>query len=264
VARGAALLTADEETRIARQLRAGDPAARDLLAARNHDLVFELSRALTRRLPPGMERADLIQEGFLGLYRAAQLFDPELGHRFSTYATWAVRSHMLRAMLRWRHSVRLPPQQEQAWGRVLAARARAAAEGRELTLAELASAAGCSPPTVCALLAVATPPVRLDHPWEDEDGAPGRCRELPCPRAPSEAAIVARLQLEAAVARLPERWQRYIRLRFGLEGGEPCTQVEVARLLGCHRITACRMEQAALARLKQLMEPRRRRPQAGG
>jgi RNA polymerase nonessential primary-like sigma factor len=262
VVESAALLTADEERHVARQARAGDQGARDLLAARNHGLVFDAAAALARRLPPGMELADLVQEGHLALYRAAGRYDPERGTRFSTYATRAIRAQMLIAIYRWRYPIR-PTNARPGWIRVLAAHERAAAEGRNLSVLELAAAAGCRCSTVCRTLAAVTPPVCLDQGWEGDDEPEDR-ETLLCPRAPSEAAIVARLQVEAAVARLPARWQAYIRLRFGLDGGECYTQVEAARELGCHRTTAAKMEQAALARLKQLMSPRRRRPQAGG
>jgi RNA polymerase primary sigma factor len=246
VAKGAAMLT-------------GDLSARDLLASRHGDLIFKLSRELAHRLPPGMERADLIQEGLLGLYQAAERYDPERGFRFSTYATGRIRSQMLRAMRRWRCSIWVPEYQETTWGRFLALQERAAAEGREPGLAELAAGAGCSRSRARAMLAVASPPLSLDQPWEDVDGPWDDYREPPCPRAPSEAAIVARMQVEAAVARLPARWQTYIRLRFGLDGGEPYARSEAAQALGYHRSSAGKLERAALERLKQLMEPRRPR-----
>jgi RNA polymerase sigma factor (sigma-70 family) len=259
VAESAALLTAEEEVRLARQARAGDLASRDTLASRNHRLVFDLANVLAWRLPPGMERADLIQEGFLGLYQAAERYDPERGFRFSTYATGCVRSHMMRAMRLWRCAIWVPEYQEATWLRLLALQERAAAEGREPGLAELAAAAGCTLPRARAMLALATPPLRLDQLWEGEDGPRDDYREPPCPRAPSEAAIVARMQVEAAVARLPARWQTYIRLRFGLDGGEPYARSEAAQALGYHRSSAGKLERAALERLKQLMEPRRPR-----
>jgi DNA-directed RNA polymerase sigma subunit (sigma70/sigma32) len=107
------------------------------------------------------------------------------------------------------------------------------------------------------------PPLSLDEGWDDEDERrPHLCP--PCPHAPSEAALLARMQVEAAVARLPRRWQHTIRLRFALDGGEPCTVKEAAELLGIHRNSAHQIEKAALARLEQLMRPKRRRPQAGG
>jgi RNA polymerase sigma factor (sigma-70 family) len=257
-------LTEEEEVRFARQARAGNLPARDALAGRNHALVFALARGLVHRLPPGMEAADLIQEGFLGLYRAAQQFDPERGCRFSTYATWAVRRQMLRALHAWRSPMRLPENTQPIWSRLHAAQQRAEREGREPTAAELAAAAGCTLATARRMLAVSAPPLRLDHPGEDEEGTPLPRAELSCPRAPSEAALLARMQVEAAVARLPQRWQGYIRLRFALDGGEPCTVAEAAAALGCHRNTARKIERDALARLEQLLTPQlHRRPQPG-
>jgi RNA polymerase sigma factor (sigma-70 family) len=252
--------TPEEDARLARQAGAGDLAARNALAARHHGLVFALARSLARRLPPGMEPADLVQEGFLALYRAAQAFDPDLGHRFSTYATWLIWGQMSRALHRWRHPLSVSLALGDSWARVMTAHERAARAGREPTAAELAAAASCRLSTARAFLAAASPPLRLDDPWDDAEAA--AARELPCPRAPNEAALVARLEVEQAVARLPRRWQTYIRLRFGLDGGDPLTQAEAARAVGCHRVTAQRWEQAALARLEQLLEPPRRRPHA--
>jgi RNA polymerase primary sigma factor len=171
---------------------------------------------------------------------------------------------MTRAMHRWRYALHVPDDMKASWGCIAAAQERAAREGQEPAVAELAAVAGCSPSVALSLLAATTPPVHLDAPLEDAESPTARCRELPCPRAPSEAAIVSRLHVEAAVARLPHRWQTYVRLRFGLDGGEPLTQREAAQVLGCSRQRAGKIEQDALARLEQILGPPRRRPQAGG
>jgi RNA polymerase primary sigma factor len=114
------------------------------------------------------------------------------------------------------------------------------------------------------MLAAAGPPIPQDAFGHDEAGDHRPRLELTCPRAPSEEAIVTRPDVEAALAHLPPRWQTSVRLRFGLEGGEPHTQREVAQALGCTPQRAGQIERKALARLEQLLRPRRRRSPPGG
>jgi RNA polymerase sigma factor (sigma-70 family) len=257
-----ALLTAAEEAEAARRARAGDLAARNALVERHRGLVISQARRFTGRLPVGMEEADLIQEGFIGLCLAAQGFDPAMGVRFSTYAVPWVRGMMIHAVQQWSHGIRLPRYLHPAWHRVQELQASARRQGREASLAELAAAAGRSPEDVCRLLAVGGRLPSLDDPLvcAEEGGTSHTGRA--CPRAHSEAAIVARLHLRAAVEHLPARHRGYVRLRFGLDGGGPRNLSEAARAFGCSRPTARKIEREALARLEQLLGPERRRPQA--
>jgi RNA polymerase sigma factor (sigma-70 family) len=258
----ATLLTLEEEAQAASRARAGDLAARNALVERHRGLVIAQARRFTGRLPVGMEEADLIQEGFIGLCLAAQGFDPDAGVRFSTYAYRWVRGMMVHAVQQWSHGIRLPRYLHPVWHRLREAQERARREGREASLGELAALAGQPPEDVYRILAAGMPLPSLDDPLFGAEEGPASHTGPACPRALSEAAIVARLHLRAAVERLPARQQQYIRLRFGLDGCDPRNLSEAARAFGCSRPTARKIEREALARLEQLLGPERRRPQA--
>ena len=99
------LLTAEQEKQCARSVVAGDEKARKLMIESNLRLVVKLSRRYMNR---GLSLLDLIEEGNLGLIRAVEKFDPELGYRFSTYATWWIRQTIERAIMNQTRTIRLP------------------------------------------------------------------------------------------------------------------------------------------------------------
>jgi RNA polymerase sigma factor (sigma-70 family) len=237
--------------------------ARNALVERHRGLVLATARAFAGRLPVGMEPADLIQEGLIALCLAAQGFDPDRGVRFSTYASPWIRGMMVRAVQQWGHGIRLPRYLHPVWLQVVRAQQHAREGGREASLAELATAVDRPPELILRVLAAGGPLASLDEMMRCAEGSPERYTGPVCPRALTEAVIVARLDLQAALARLPARHRAYVLLRFGLNGDDPRNLSEAARAFGCSRPTARKIEREALARLEQMMGPPRRRPQAG-
>ena len=99
------LLTAEEEVELGRLVLKGDEKARNRMIESNLRLVIKIARKYIRR---GLEFADLIEEGNLGLMHAVEKFDPEMGFRFSTYATWWIRQTIERAIMNQGRTIRLP------------------------------------------------------------------------------------------------------------------------------------------------------------
>jgi RNA polymerase primary sigma factor len=252
---GPAPLSAAEERRLALLARGGDSDARNRLIEANVRLVAHIARRLRPR-EASVSSADLIQEGVLGLMRAVDRFDPDRGHRFSTYATWWIRSAVLHALSEEARPLRLPSPVARRARELAHAEAELRAElGREPTPRELASRLGADESEVAELRRAAQPIVSLHAPaggiedvalvdlLADEEGPDpldGVARD-------ADAAALAELLEE-----LPPRDRRVVELRFGLGGAQAHSVAEAARALGTSRARVRLIEEHALARLRSL------------
>ena len=236
-------------------VRAAADAARQRFIEANLRLVVSIAR---RYQSAGIPLLDLVQEGNIGLMRAVEKFEPERGFKFSTYATWWIRQAVTRAIADKGRTIRVPAHVGDALASVRRAEvALAGQDGREPTLAELATATGLTPARIQELRAAEHDVVSLSAPLPDGRGELADLLGDDPEGAPFEVAA-AHLEHEA-IARvldgLPERERRVLQLRFGLAGEEPRTLEDVGQEFAVTRERIRQIEAKALARLRHPCSP---------
>lgn len=249
---GVRLLTAAEERALAVRAQAGDRGARDRMVAANLRLVVSVARRYQHH---GLPLLDLVQEGSVGLLRAIELFAPDKGFRFSTYATWWVRQAITRAIAEDGRTIRVPAHVQRtirAVRRVSAA--LYSATGREPTAAEIATVTGLSVRAVREALGVPVIGVSLDAPV-GADGESSVVDVVPDDTEWSAEAHVERAdtarRLYAVVSALSERERVVVARRFGLGGYHPHSLDEIGRVLGLSRERVRQIEAQALRSLRR-------------
>jgi RNA polymerase nonessential primary-like sigma factor len=274
-----ALLTAAQEVDLAKRIEAGvfaqhmlDTAkrpspkrrselhavVRDGLLAKNHlleanlRLVVSLAKRYTGR---GMPLLDLIQEGNLGLIRAVEKFDYAKGYKFSTYATWWIRQAITRGMADQGRTIRLPVHLVEQVNKL----ARIKRElhqnlGREATNEELAAESGIPVDKVGDLLEHARDPVSLDMPVGAEEDAPLGDFIEDAEATDAESAVISGFlqdDLRRVLSTLEDREQHVVRLRYGLDDGQPKTLDQIGKRFGLSRERVRQIEREVMAKLRQ-------------
>jgi len=281
------LLTAEEEVMLAKRMEAGKIAQEDLsdnggldpmvqdesritmidgLAAREHliransRLVISVAKKYIGR---GVPFLDLIQEGNIGLIRAANKFNYQLGHKFSTYATWWIRQAVTRAIADQSRTIRVPVHMGDQINKLLRTSHRLTQElGREPTSEELANAMDIPTRKAEEMLRVARRPLSLEMPTDDDgESELGDFIEDEDTTAPDEEVTSAMLRelLQDILQDLPPREVRILQLRYGLVDGETYTLEEVGKKLGVTRERVRQIEAQALSRLRHPTHSRKLR-----
>jgi RNA polymerase primary sigma factor len=250
------LLTPAEEIELAKRIERGDLQAKERLVNSNLRLVVSIARKYRNTGELGL--LDLIQEGILGLIRAAEKFDWRKGFRFSTYATLWIRQAIQRGLADRGRTIRLPAnvaQRERTIARV--ERELAAKLGRDPDDEEIAEAAGLTLDQVTELRDISRVVTSLERPVGEEDAAElGQLLPSPGPAPEEEVEVSLREDLvRRTLAELPPQHRRVIELRFGLDGeAEPLGLAQVGRELGVSASRVRQIEQDALRRLSLRLE----------
>jgi RNA polymerase primary sigma factor len=226
-------------------------AAREHLITANSRLVISVAKKYMGR---GVPFLDLIQEGNIGLIRAAKKFDYHRGHKFSTYATWWIRQAVTRAIADQGRTIRVPVHMGDQINKLLRVQHQLTQRlGRDPSVDELAVALEVTPQKVENMIQVARRPLSLETPTDDEeDSVLGdfiQDEEVP---APDETATynLLREHLEGVLNGLPPREVRILQLRYGLLDGQAYTLEEVGRKMGVTRERVRQIEAQALSRLR--------------
>jgi len=225
--------------------------AREHLITANSRLVISVAKKYMGR---GVPFLDLIQEGNIGLIRAAKKFDYRRGHKFSTYATWWIRQAVTRAIADQGRTIRVPVHMGDQINKLLRVQHQLTQRlGRDPSVEELAVALEVSPQKVENMIQVARRPLSLETPTDDEeDSVLGDFIEDDEFPAPDDTATynLLREHLESVLEGLPPKEVRILQLRYGLLDGQAYTLEEVGRKMGVTRERVRQIEAQALSRLR--------------
>src|SRR4051812_38310808 len=246
------LLKGTEEIEVARRIRAGDPDALQELVQRNLRFVISVAKKYQNR---GMPLIDLIGEGNVGLITAARKFDPDQGVKFISYAVFCFHKAILSSLAKQGRTVRVPLNRTSDLSRIIKGSEILRQKlRREPMPEELAQLTGLTVDVVQALSALNSGDIRLDAPMDPDSDRSLIERFVAEETTNPEEEYMNRFvseEIERALATLPARDAKVLRLYFGLDGGREHTLEEIGSMLGVTRERVRQLRDRALKRLRE-------------